>query len=175
LLGSAFSSALLNHPSGKLPLRSTAARLRVDRADPASQLYTWLFDPSHERKRAVRPGRVLHVGIRLVGARHAVAALSDGAPNGPFVTNTIAGPWWADGALPLVVRGFAAVGAATGAAYGGARIRRSASACLVAGRIGTMAVFGVYTNLFTDHPDWVVVLPGARGGRVAGVLRGEAR
>ena len=81
----------------------------------------------------------------------------------PFVTSTMAGPFWADGGLVAVVLGLAAVGAVACAAYSLARASRAPPTCLVAGHLGMMAIFGVYSNLFTDHPDWVVILPALAG------------
>ena len=89
---------------------------------------------------------------------------------GPFVTSTAAGPYWADGGLVLVVLGIAVIGAASSGIYALATRRRTPATALVAGHLTTMAIFGVYTNLFTDHPDWVIILPGVA---VVGLVHGS--
>jgi hypothetical protein len=77
----------------------------------------------------------------------------------PWVTSTLAGPFWADGGLPFVVIGITLIGAVAGAAHAAAVRRRSLITCAVAGYLLYMTAFGVYTNLWTDHPDWAFALP----------------
>jgi oligosaccharide repeat unit polymerase len=77
----------------------------------------------------------------------------------PFITSTAAGPYFADGGAPGVVVGMALFGLVTVAAYTWARRSGSFVACMIGGYVTYIALFGVYTNLFTEHPDWAVVIP----------------
>lgn len=79
---------------------------------------------------------------------------------GPFVTSTAAGPYVADGGVPLLILGMALIGFAATGSYTVAVRRRSYAWCLFAGYLLYMTAFAVYTNLWTDHPDWVFALPG---------------
>jgi oligosaccharide repeat unit polymerase len=77
----------------------------------------------------------------------------------PFITSTAAGPYFADGGAPGVVLGMALFGLVTVAAYTWARRTGSFVACMIGGYVTYMGLFGVYTNLFTEHPDWAIVIP----------------
>ena len=77
----------------------------------------------------------------------------------PFTTNTVAGPLWADGGMALVVLGVAAVGAISQAAFSYARATGEFRHALVAGYLLYLALFGIYTSLWTQHPDWLIVTP----------------
>ena len=79
--------------------------------------------------------------------------------SGPWVTSTTVGPFWADGGFPLVMAGLALIGALSAAAYVLARRTRSLRHCLVAGYFLFLAAFGFYTNLWTQHADWLLVTP----------------
>jgi oligosaccharide repeat unit polymerase len=75
----------------------------------------------------------------------------------PWVTATVAGTLWADGGLPLVVVGVGLTAALSVAAYEYARLARSLTASMIAGVLFYHAIFGVYTNLWTQHLDWILI------------------
>jgi hypothetical protein len=78
---------------------------------------------------------------------------------GPFVTTTVAGPLWADGGFGWVAAGMATIGAlATGAHQLAARTG-TLRFTLPAAYLTYLCFFGIYTSLFTQHPDWVVITP----------------
>lgn len=78
---------------------------------------------------------------------------------GPFVTVTGAGTLWADGGAWLVTAGMAMIGTLTAAARRAAVVTGRLAFILPAAYLAYLAFFGVYTNLFTQHPDWVVMTP----------------
>jgi oligosaccharide repeat unit polymerase len=77
----------------------------------------------------------------------------------PWVTSTIAGPLWADGGFLALVPGVAAAGALAAGAYAAATRTRSYRWCLVAGYLIFIALFGLYTNLWTQQIEWIIVAP----------------
>jgi oligosaccharide repeat unit polymerase len=77
----------------------------------------------------------------------------------PWVTSTVAGTLWADGGLAWVVIGVAVTGALAGGAYKLAQRTGEFSHALVAGYFTYHAIFNFYTNLWTQHADWLVVTP----------------
>jgi hypothetical protein len=77
----------------------------------------------------------------------------------PWVTSTVAGPLWADGGFPVLVPGVAATGALAAGAYAAAVRTRSYRWCLVAGYLIFIALFGLYTNLWTQQIEWIIVAP----------------
>lgn len=78
----------------------------------------------------------------------------------PWVTSTIAGSFWADGGFALLVPGVAAAGALAAGAYGAAARTRSFRWCMVSAYLTFIALFGLYTNLWTQQIDWLIVAPG---------------
>ncbi len=96
----------------------------------------------------------------------------------PITTPTFVGPLWADGGLSVVWLGAALLGGLTGAALMLAGRTRSYPAILLAGYVTVLAAMGIYTNLFTQYPDWVVIAPALIvTGTIASQprLRGEGR
>jgi hypothetical protein len=79
--------------------------------------------------------------------------------NGPWITSTVAGPFWADGGLPAVALGTAAVGFLVLAAFMCARRTRALRYCVVGAHLYFLALFGLYTNLWTQEIDWVLDVP----------------
>jgi oligosaccharide repeat unit polymerase len=77
----------------------------------------------------------------------------------PWVTSTVAGPLWADGGFAVVVPGVAVTGLLSAGAYAAAARTRSFRWSLVAAYLFFTAIFGLYTNLWTQHIDWLVVAP----------------
>jgi hypothetical protein len=77
----------------------------------------------------------------------------------PWVTSTVAGSFWADGGFAVLVPGVAITGALAAGAYAAAARTLSLRWCLVAAYLLYVAVFGLYTNLWTQHLDWLVVAP----------------
>jgi len=77
----------------------------------------------------------------------------------PWVTSTVAGSFWADGGFAVLVPGVAATGALAAGAYAAAARSLSFRWSLVAAYLLYVAVFGLYTNLWTQHIDWLVVAP----------------
>jgi hypothetical protein len=78
---------------------------------------------------------------------------------GPWITSTVAGPFWADGGMPAVALGLAAVGFLTLAAFICARRTRALRYCVVGAHLYFLALFGIYTNLWTQELDWVLDVP----------------
>jgi hypothetical protein len=78
---------------------------------------------------------------------------------GPWITSTVAGPFWADGGLPTVALGTAAVGFLVLAAFMCARRTRALRYCVVGAHLYFLALFGLYTNLWTQEIDWVLDVP----------------
>lgn len=77
----------------------------------------------------------------------------------PWVTSTVAGPLWADGGFIALIPGIAATGFFSAGAFAMATRTRSFRWCMVAGYLLYLAIFGVYTNLWTQQLDWLLVIP----------------
>ena len=77
----------------------------------------------------------------------------------PWVTSTVAGSFWADGGFAVLVPGVAATGVLAAGAYAAAARTISFRWSLVAAYLLYVAVFGLYTNFWTQHLDWLVVSP----------------
>ncbi len=91
------------------------------------------------------------------GARHIGDVSGELTP--PWVTSTVAGSFWADGGFPLLVPGVAAGGALACGAYAAAARTRSFRWCLVSAYLTFVALFGLYTNFWTQQIDWLIVSP----------------
>lgn len=78
---------------------------------------------------------------------------------GPWITSTVAGPFWADGGLPAVALGTVVVGFLTLAAFMCARRTRALRYCVVGAHLYFLALFGLYTNLWTQEIDWALDVP----------------
>ncbi len=77
----------------------------------------------------------------------------------PWVTSTVAGPFWADGGFIALIPGIAATGFFSAGAFAMATRTRSFRWCMIAGYLLYMALFGVYQNLWTQQLDWLLVIP----------------
>jgi hypothetical protein len=77
----------------------------------------------------------------------------------PWVTSTVAGPLWADGAFGWIVPGMALAGVIACGAYAAAIRTRSFRWATAAAYLFFVALFGLYTNLWTQQLDWLVVVP----------------
>jgi oligosaccharide repeat unit polymerase len=77
----------------------------------------------------------------------------------PWVTSTVAGPFWADGGFIALIPGVAATGFFSAGAFAMAKRTHSFRWCLIAGYLLFMAIFGVYQNLWTQQLDWLLVIP----------------
>jgi hypothetical protein len=75
----------------------------------------------------------------------------------PWVTSTVAGSFWADGGFPVLVPGVALAGTLTAGAYAAAIRTQSFRWSLVAAYLLFVALFSLYTNLWTQQIDWLVV------------------
>lgn len=75
----------------------------------------------------------------------------------PWVTSTVAGPFWADGGLPLVIAGLAAIGALVAAFDWLAQRTGELRFLLVGANFLFLALFGVYVNLWTQQVDWLLI------------------
>lgn len=99
------------------------------------------------------------VGLDIVfhGARN----LSDvsGSITPPWVTSTVAGPFWADGGFISLIPGIAATGFISAGAFAMAVRTRSFRWSMIAGYLLYLAIFGLYTNLWTQSLDWLLVVP----------------
>jgi hypothetical protein len=93
----------------------------------------------------------------IPGARDVQAVSAVVSP--PWVTSTVAGPFWADGGLPLVVAGVALIGAVVCGSWSLARQARELRFVLLAANFLFLALFGVYVNLFTYQVDWLLITP----------------
>jgi hypothetical protein len=92
----------------------------------------------------------------------------------PFVTKTLAGSFWADGGYLGVAVGVTLVALLSSAAYALARVTEQLRYAAVAGYLLYLTLFGLYDNLFTAFPDWLVVTPLLfLIATVAGPRRGE--
>lgn len=95
---------------------------------------------------------------RFVSISQSVSGLSE-ALTPPWVTSTVAGTFWADGGFAVLVPGVAITGVITAGAYAAAMRTRSFRWSLVSAYLLFIAVFGLYTNFWTQHIDWLVVAP----------------
>ncbi|HEY5976318.1 MAG TPA: O-antigen polymerase [Solirubrobacterales bacterium] len=77
----------------------------------------------------------------------------------PWVTSTVAGPFWADGGWAALIPGIAATGGLSAGAFAMARRTRSLRWSMVAAYLLYLALFGLYTNLWTQQIDWVLIAP----------------
>jgi hypothetical protein len=91
------------------------------------------------------------------GARHIGEVSAELTP--PWVTSTIAGSLWADGGFWALIPGVAGAGALAAGAYAAAARTRSFRWCLVSAYLTFIALFGLYTNLWTQQIDWLIVAP----------------
>jgi hypothetical protein len=82
-----------------------------------------------------------------------------GALTPPWVTSTVAGSLWADGGFAVLVPGVAVTGALSAGAFAAAQRTRSFRWSMVAAYLLFVALFGLYTNLWTQHIDWLIVSP----------------
>lgn len=79
--------------------------------------------------------------------------------NPPWTTATMAGPLWADGGLAAVAFGSALIGALASLAYSTYVRTRQFRFALVSSYFLYLALFGVYTSLWTQQPDWLLITP----------------
>ncbi|HXR31174.1 MAG TPA: O-antigen polymerase [Solirubrobacterales bacterium] len=91
------------------------------------------------------------------GAQHIGDVSGELTP--PWVTSTVAGAFWADGGFAVLVPGVALTGGLTAGAYAAAARTLSFRWCLVAAYLLYVAIFGLYTNLWTQQIEWLVVTP----------------
>jgi oligosaccharide repeat unit polymerase len=94
---------------------------------------------------------------RYLPARSATGV--SGIQASPFTTNTMAGSFWADGGFVAVTIGVAFVALISSAAYTYARLTEQFRYVAVAAYLLYMTIFGLYDNLFTEFPDWLIVIP----------------
>jgi oligosaccharide repeat unit polymerase len=99
------------------------------------------------------------IGLDIVfhGARN-VSDVS-GTITPPWVTSTVAGPLWADGGFIAVISGVAATGFISAGAFAMAIRTRSFRWSMAAAYLLYLAIFGLYTNLWTQQLDWLLVVP----------------
>jgi oligosaccharide repeat unit polymerase len=92
---------------------------------------------------------------------HSARNVSDVSANitPPWVTSTVAGPLWADGGFIALIPGVAATGFFSAGAFAMATRTRSFRWCMIAAYLLYLAIFGVYTNLWTQQLDWLLVIP----------------
>jgi hypothetical protein len=95
---------------------------------------------------------------RFVSVSQSVSGVSE-ALTPPWVTSTVAGSFWADGGFAVLVPGVALTGLLTAGAYAAAIRTHSFRWSLVSAYLLYIAVFGLYTNFWTQHIDWLVVAP----------------
>jgi oligosaccharide repeat unit polymerase len=77
----------------------------------------------------------------------------------PWVTSTVAGPFWADGGFLVLVLGIAITGFLSAGAFAMAARTRSLRWSMVAAYLLYLALFGLYANLWTQQIDWLIVVP----------------
>jgi oligosaccharide repeat unit polymerase len=77
----------------------------------------------------------------------------------PWVTSTVAGPFWADGGFGVLVPGIAITGFISAGAFAMAARTRSFRWSMVAAYMLYLALFGLYANLWTQQIDWLIVAP----------------
>ncbi|HEU4737256.1 MAG TPA: hypothetical protein VFS48_09565 [Solirubrobacterales bacterium] len=95
---------------------------------------------------------------RFVSVSKSVSGVSE-ALTPPWVTSTVAGSFWADGGFAVLVPGVAVTGVLTAGAYAAAVRTRSFRWSLVSAYLLFIALFGLYTNFWTQHIDWLIVAP----------------
>ncbi|HEX5375980.1 MAG TPA: hypothetical protein VFW48_07460 [Solirubrobacterales bacterium] len=91
------------------------------------------------------------------GARH-IGDVSAGLTP-PWVTSTVAGAFWADGGFPLLIPGVAITGILAAGPYAAAVRTLSFRWALVSAYLTFVALFGLYTNFWTQQIDWLIVAP----------------
>ncbi len=91
------------------------------------------------------------------GARH-IGDVS-GALTPPWVTSTVAGSFWADGGFPLLIPGVAVTGLLAAGTYAAAARTLSFRWALASAYLTFVALFGLYTNFWTQQIDWLIVAP----------------
>jgi hypothetical protein len=77
----------------------------------------------------------------------------------PWVTSTVAGSFWAGGGFAVLIPGVAVTGALAAGAFAAARRTISLRWSMVAAYLLFTSLFGLYTNSWTQHLDWLVVTP----------------
>ncbi|MEZ5076280.1 MAG: O-antigen polymerase [Solirubrobacterales bacterium] len=77
----------------------------------------------------------------------------------PWVTSTIAGSFWADGGFWVVIPGVALTGFLSAGAFVMAARTRSLRWSMVAAYLLYLVIFGLYSNLWTQTLDWLIVTP----------------
>ncbi len=99
------------------------------------------------------------VGLDIIfhGARNVSDVSATITP--PWVTSTVAGPLWADGGFIALIPGVAATGFISAGAFAMAIRTRSFRWSMAAGYLLYLAIFGLYTNLWTQQLDWLLVVP----------------
>jgi oligosaccharide repeat unit polymerase len=99
------------------------------------------------------------IGLNIIfhGARNVSDVSATITP--PWVTSTIAGPLWADGGFIALIPGVAATGFLSAGAFAMAVRTKSFRWSMVAAYLLYQAVFGLYTNLWTQALDWLLVVP----------------
>lgn len=109
---------------------------------------------------AFRGGAFDAVGLDIIfsGARNLSDVSATLTP--PWVTSTIAGPFWADGGFAILIPGVAITGFISAGAFTMAAQTRSFRWSMAAAYLLYLAVFGLYTNLWTQQLDWLLVVPG---------------
>jgi hypothetical protein len=93
---------------------------------------------------------------RFVSVSKSVSGVS-GELTPPWVTSTVAGSFWADGGFWVLIPGVAVTGVLTAGAYAAATRTRSFRWSMAAAYLLFVAIFGLYTNLWTQQLDWVIV------------------
>jgi len=91
------------------------------------------------------------------GARHIGDVSGELTP--PWVTSTVAGSLWADGGFPLLIPGVAVTGILACGAYAAAGRTHAFRWALVSAYLTFVALFGLYTNFWTQQVDWLIVAP----------------
>jgi oligosaccharide repeat unit polymerase len=77
----------------------------------------------------------------------------------PWVTSTVAGPLWADGGFWVLLPGVAVTGFLSAGAFAMAMRTKSLRWSMAAAYMLYLAIFGLYSNLWTQSIDWVVIVP----------------
>ncbi len=99
------------------------------------------------------------IGLNIVfhGARNVSDVSAEITP--PWVTSTIAGPLWADDGFAALIPGVAITGFISAGAFAMAVRTRTFRWSMAAGYLLYLAIFGIYTNLWTQQLDWLLVVP----------------
>jgi oligosaccharide repeat unit polymerase len=77
----------------------------------------------------------------------------------PWVTSTVAGPFWADGGFWVLIPGVAITGLISAGAFAMAVRTRSLRWSMAAAYLLYLVLFGLYSNLWTQSVDWVLIVP----------------